>query len=157
MDQPATRRQRNGGESVNVTRRDLLTGSLALTISGLLGTTIPGTSVKAQADAQQKILIIVQPPYADSIHRRLMGLNSGERTGVWELDTDEVLDPSELERRLQTLGASHLLGLLDSCNHCLLMESVRDLTGTVLEDGFHRGDTNRHSLLAVVRPKLIHV
>ena len=123
---------------MKLSRRELITGSLAMGISTILGgRLVAAESGKPRAfDLDARILLVLQQAHSPELLRALRLGPGGfpAHLRVWYLGADQVLDPRELQQRLAAIHATHVLGVLDACNHCLLLETVRERAGAVLDE-----------------------
>ena len=123
---------------MKLSRRELITGSLAMGISTILGNRIvaAGSGMSAAVDPDARLLLVLQQAHTPDLLRALRLGPGGfpAHLRAWYLGTTQILDPRELQQRLAAIHATHVLGVLDACNHCLLLETVRERAGAVLDE-----------------------
>lgn len=118
---------------MSLTRRELLIGSVALGTCTALGSrgVIASTGIEAELNPDSRLLLVLQqrhnPGLLHSLHTRVAHVRA------WSLGRNAILDPRELRERLAAIDATHVCGLLDPCNRQLLLETIREHSGAVLD------------------------
>lgn len=127
---------------MSLCRREFLRGSLgagALLLAGHAARA--GVAARAGALRGRPILLLRSADDAAFAAAALRASSPQAASPVASLTLDEKLvrDPTALRALLGRHRGACLIGLMDDCTHALLEESLRDLGGSVLCRGYHRG------------------
>lgn len=118
---------------MSLTRRELLVGSFALGTCAALGSrgVIASTGIETGLDPESRLLLVLQQHHEPG-YLRSLGTGAAH-VRAWYLGRNAILDPRELRERLAAIDATHVCGLLDPCNRQLLLETIREHSGAVLD------------------------
>ncbi len=134
---------------MSVRRRSFLQGSLGASVlllaapAGLLTSREAAAGVPARSSAADARRILLLRSVGDDAFARpalQMALRNGF-SPVESLDLSERLvgSPGAIANILIQCRGARLIGIMDDCTHTLLEEALRDLGGSVLCRGHHRG------------------
>jgi Arc/MetJ family transcription regulator len=127
---------------MSLCRREFLRGSLSASALLLTGEAALA-SVPARSSTLQGRPILLLRSAGDEAFAaaalRAGGLRAASPVVSLALDEELVRDPAALRTLLGRHRGARLIGLMDDCTHALLEEALRDLGGSVLCRGYHRG------------------